>query len=103
MKIRDATPAELAPKEIKPRELSPRQLAIRKRQQVIDKAIQELRAGPTSLIKRVELDDGEKLPTIRAAISKQIKEQKSDVRVAVRNGAIFLAVGPLPGAGRRAI
>jgi hypothetical protein len=96
LKIRDATLAELAPKESKPREPSPRQLAQRKRQLVIDRVIRELGAGPMSVIKKVELDDGEKLPTIRAAISKQIKEQGSEVRVAVRNGSIFLTVGPLP-------
>lgn len=99
MKVRDATPAELAPKERKPRELSPRQLAIRKRRLVIGNVLRELGAGATSLIKNVELDDDEKLPTIRAAIAKQIKEQRSDVKVVVRNGAIYLLRGPLPRAG----
>lgn len=101
MKIRDATLAELAPKESKPRELSPRQLAIRKRELVIGKVLRELGAGPSSMIKRVELDDDEKLPTIRAAIAKQIKVQGSEVRVVVRNGGIYLTRAPLPRAGQR--
>jgi hypothetical protein len=102
VKIREANLAELAPKERKPRELSPRQLAIRKRDQLIGNVLRELEAAPKALIKKVELDDGERLPTIRAAITKQIRRQKSSVNVAVRNGVIFLAVGPLPRAGRRA-
>jgi hypothetical protein len=101
VKIRDATLAELAPTEKKARELSPRELAIRKRELVIGRVLSELAEGPPSLIKRVQLDDGEKLPTIRAAIAKQIKGQRSVVKVAVRNGAIYLSRGPLPRAGQR--
>jgi len=67
LKVRDATRAELAPKEIKPRPLSPRQLAIRKRELVIGKALRELVDASAGLVKKVELEDGEKLPTIRAA------------------------------------
>lgn len=100
MKIRDATLAELTPRESKPRELSPRQIAIRKRELVIDATLRALAAGPSSMIKRVELESGEKLPTIRAAITKQIKANGSNVRVAVRNGAIYLRVGPFSRAGQ---
>ena len=99
MKIRDATLAELAPKERKARPLSPRQLAIRKRELVIGKVLRELAAGPTSAIKKVELDESEKLPTIRAAIARQITAERSRVNIAVRNGAIFLSLGPLPKGG----
>lgn len=101
MKIRDATLQELTPRERKARVLSPRQLAIRKREQVIAKALDELGAGAPSLVKRVELEGDEKLPTIRAAIAGQIKAQRSSVKVTVRNGAIYLSRGPLPGAGQR--
>lgn len=99
MKIRDATLAELAPKERKARKLSPRQLAIRKRELVINKVLSELANGPTSLVKRVELDEGEKLSTIRAAIARQIAAEGSAAKVAVRNGAIYLSRGPLPRGG----
>jgi len=94
VRIRDAKPEELAPK---PRKLSPRQLAIRKREQLIEKALNELGAGPASLIKRVELEDNEKLATIRVAITKQIKASGSSVNLGVRNGGIYLSRGPIPG------
>jgi hypothetical protein len=93
LKVKDATLAEIAPKEIKPRPLSPRQLAIRKRELIIGKALRELVDGAAGLIKKVELEDGEKLPTIRAAIARQIKNERMDVQLAVRSGAIFLGRG----------
>jgi hypothetical protein len=99
VKVRDARPEELAPKPRKEKALSPRQIAIRKREQAIDKVLNELGAGSASMIKRVELDEGEKLVTIRAAIVKRIKESKSSVRLAVRNGGIFLSRGSIPRTG----
>jgi hypothetical protein len=103
VRIRDARPEELAPKPPKTRPLSPRQQAIKKREAAIEKVLNELGAGPASSIKKIELEDGEKLPTIRAAIVKQIKSSKSSVRLAVRNGGIYLSRGPIPrsGGGRR--
>jgi len=88
--------AELAPRERKPRPLSPRQLAIRKRELVVGKALRELADGDTALIKKVELEEGEKLPTIRAAIVRQIKRQGGDVLVIVRNGGIYLRRSQFP-------
>jgi hypothetical protein len=103
VKVRDARPEELAPKPRRERPMSPRQIAIKKREQAIDKVLNELGAGPASMIKKVELEDGEKLVTIRAAIVKRIKETHSSVRLAVRNGGIYLSRGPIPrtGGGRR--
>jgi hypothetical protein len=103
VKVRDAKPEELAPKPRRPRPLSPRQLAIRKREQAIDRVLNELGAGAASLIKKVELEEGEKLVTIRAAIVKRMKETESSVKLAVRNGGIYLSRGPIPrsGGGRK--
>jgi hypothetical protein len=103
VKVRDAKPEELAPKPRKPRPLSPRQLAIKRREQLIEKTLNELGAGPASWIKKVELEDNEKLFTIRTAITKQIKASGSAVKLGVRNGAIYLSRGPIPGGrgGRR--
>jgi len=103
VRVRDAKPEELAPKPRKPRPLSPRQLAIKKRELQVERVLNELGAGPASLIKRVDLEDNEKLVTIRAAIARQIKASGSSVRLGVRNGGIFLSRGPIPGArgGRR--
>jgi precorrin-6x reductase len=103
VKVRDAKPEELAPKPRRVKPLSPRQQAIKKREAAIEKVLNELGAGPASWIKKVELEDGEKLVTIRAAIVKQIKVTKSSVRLAVRNGGIYLSRGPIPrsGGGRK--
>lgn len=103
VRVRDAKPEELAPKPRKPRPMSPRQLAIKRREQTIEKVLNELGAGPASAIKKIELEDNEKLATIRLAISKQIKASGSTVNLGVRNGGIYLSRGPIPGGrgGRR--
>ena len=103
VRVRDAKPEELAPKPRAARALSPRQLAIKKREQTIEKVLNELGAGPASSIKKIELDENEKLVTIRAAIARQIKASGSGVNLGVRNGAIYLSRGPIPGGrgGRR--
>jgi len=103
MRVKDATAEELAPKPRKVRALTPRQIAIRRREQAIEKVLNELGAGPASAIKKIELEDNEKLFTIRTAITKQIKSSGSAVRLGVRNGAIYLSRGPIPGGrgGRR--
>jgi hypothetical protein len=103
VRVRDAKPEELAPKPRKARALSPRQLAIRKREQLIEKTLNELGAGPASTIKKIELEESEKLVTIRAAIARQIQASGSSVRLGVRNGGIYLSRGPIPGGrgGRR--
>ena len=97
MRVRDAKPEELAPKPRKPRALSPRQLAIRARERAIEKVLNELGAGPASAIKKIELEDNEKLFTIRQAIAKQIKASGSSVKLGVRNGAIYLSRSVIPG------
>lgn len=100
MKIRDAKPEELAPKPRKPRPLSPRQLAIQKRDQAIVKLLNEIAVGPMSAIKKIELEEGEKLVTIRAAVARQLKAHPADLNMSVRSGAIYLSRGPIPGSGR---
>ena len=97
VKVRDAKPEELAPKPRKARALSPRQLAIKKREQLIEKTLNELGAGPASMIKKIELEDNEKLVTIRAAIARQIQASGSSVKLGVRNGGIYLSRGAIPG------
>ena len=99
MKVRDAKPEELAPKPKRERPLSARQVAIKKREQAIEKVLNELGAGPASAIKKIELEEGEKLVTIRAAIVKHIKSTSSSVKLAVRNGGIYLSRGPIPRSG----
>lgn len=97
VRVRDAKLEELAPKPRKPRALSPRQLANKRREQLIEKVLNELGAGPASAIKKIELEDNEKLATIRLAVGKQIKASGSTVNMGVRNGAIFLSRSAIPG------
>ena len=97
VRVRDAKPEELAPKPRAPRALSPRQLAIKRREQLFEKVLNELGAGSASMIKKIELEDNEKLFTIRQALVKQIKSSGSSVNLGVRNGAIYLSRGPIPG------
>ena len=97
MKIRDAKPEELAPKQRKARSLSPRQLAIQKRDQALVKLLNEIAVGPMSAIKKIELDEGEKLITIRAAVSRQLKAHPAPINMGVRGGAIFLSRSAIPG------
>jgi len=97
VRIKDAKPEELAPKPRKPKVMSPRQLAIQQRERAVEKVLNELGAGPASAIKKIELEEGEKLVTIRAAIAKQIRTSGSSVRLGVRNGAIYLSRSAIPG------
>ena len=97
MKIRDAKPEELAPKPRKPRAMSPRQLAIQKRDQALVKLLNEIAVGPMSAIKKIELDDNEKLVTIRAAVQRQVKAHPADINMGVRGGAIYLSRSAIPG------
>ena len=97
VRVRDAKPEELAPKPRAPRALSPRQLAIKRREQLFEKVLNELGAGSSTMIKKIELEDNEKLFTIRQALVKQIKSSGSSVNLGVRNGAIYLSRGPIPG------
>jgi len=100
MRIRDAKPEELAPKARKVRTLSPRQIAIQKRDQAIDKALNEIAVGPMSGMKKIELESGEKLATIRAAVARRLKAHPAEINMAVRDGGIFLSRTAISG-GRR--
>lgn len=96
MKIRDAKPEDLAPKP-RPRALTPRQLAIQKRDQSLVKLLNEIAVGPMSAIKKIELDDNEKLVTIRAAVTRQVKAHPAHINMGVRGGAIYLSRSAIPG------
>jgi len=94
MRVRDVRAEDLLPPK-KVRSLSPRQTAIRKREAVIGKALDDLRDSPESRVLKVELEAGEKLPTVRAAIARQIGQSASAVSLAVRNGTIYLSRRPI--------
>ena len=97
VRIRDAKPEELAPKSRKIRALTPRQLAIQKRDQALVKVLNEIAVGPHSSIKKIELEDGENLITIRAAVARQLAAHPAEIRMGVRGGAIYLSRSAIPG------
>ena len=99
MKIRDAKPEELAPRTRRPRALSPRQLAIQKRDQALQKMLNEIAVGPMSAIKKIELDEGENLITIRAAVARQVKTHPATIYMGVRSGVIYLSRTKIRGGG----
>jgi hypothetical protein len=99
MRIRAAKIEELAPKP-KDRALSPRQLAAMKREEEIRRALGRLK-GDDDLI-ALELDEAEKIPTMRAAVKKAIAAYKPGANMAIRGRTIYLSTGKLPGGrGRR--
>jgi hypothetical protein len=95
VKFRDATVEELAPR--KPRPLSPRQLAIQKRDQQIVKLLNEIAVGPALAIKKIELEEKEKLATIRLVVARQVDAHPATIHMGVRGGAIYLSRSPIPG------
>lgn len=97
MKIRDANLEELAPKPRKLRVLTPRQLAAQKRDQAIQKTLNEIAVGPLSGIKKIELEGTEKLMTIRLAVARQVAAHPAAINMGVRSGAIYLSRSPIPG------
>ena len=99
MRIRDAKPEELVSKSRRARALTPRQLASQKRDQQIVKLLNEIAVGPQSAIKKIELENDEKLITIRAAVARQLKAHPAEIRMGVRSGAIYLSRTKIPGGG----
>lgn len=97
MKIRDATLDELAPRKRKAPALTPRQIAAQKRDQAIHKALNEIAVGAMSGIKKIELEGGEKLMTIRLAVVRQIAAHPAAINMGIRGGSIYLSRSPIPG------
>ena len=86
---------------VRPRQLSPRQRAILERDEEIKRVVNEAAVAPesTAIPVRPRLD--QKLTTLRAAITRVVKETGSAVNVGVRGDTIYLSRGSLPGRGGR--
>jgi hypothetical protein len=97
MRIRAAKLEELAPKP-RERALSPRQLAAMAREEEIRKAFARLRSDEDIIA--LELDPGDKVPTMRLAVKRVIGAHRPDVNMAVRGRTIYLSTAKLPGARR---
>ena len=100
MRIRAAKLEELTPTP-RARALSPRQLAALKREDEIRRALNRLKSDEDVIA--VELEPGEKVPTMRQAVKKAIAAHKPGTNMAIRGSTIYLSTGKLPGGrgGRR--
>lgn len=100
MRIRQAKLEELKPQK-RERALSPRQLAAMKREEEFRKALARLKSDDDIIA--VELDQDEKVPTMRQAVKKAVAAHKPGTNVAIRGRTIYLSTGKLPGGrgGRR--
>lgn len=90
--------AALAPKP-KERKLSPRQLAQLERDDEIRAALNEAATLPASQAVVIELKDGQKLPTMRAAISRVLKAEPRELNWGIRGLSIVISKGTIPGRG----
>lgn len=83
-----------------PRELSPRQRATMERDDELRAAINEAAALPASEAVAIELNEGQKLPTLRAALTRILKTEPRDLNFGIRAQTIYISKGKIPG-GRR--
>ncbi len=94
---------ELAALEPRPKEraLSPRQIAQMERDEEIRAAFNEAAALPTSQAVVIELKEGQKLPTLRAAVDRIFKADPRELNWGVRGRTIVISKGEIPGGRRR--
>jgi len=91
--------ASFAPKR-KERTLSPRQLAQLERDDEIRAALNEASALPASQAVTIDLREGQKLATLRAAVNRIVRAEPRDLNWGVRGQTIVISKGDIPG-GRR--
>lgn len=89
---------DLAPKP-KERRLSPRQIAQRERDDEIRVALNEAASLPASQAVVIDLKEGQKLPTMRAAVSRVLKTEPRELNWGVRGQSIVISKGKIPGRG----
>jgi hypothetical protein len=101
LNVRDASLDELKPQR-QQKEMTARQRAIFERDEAIRRLLDDVSNGPQESIKAVELGTGQKLPTMRSAFNRVIRDSGSNVHMAIRGTTIYLSLEPLPGGrGRR--
>ncbi|MFL5757734.1 MAG: hypothetical protein ACJ77N_15765 [Chloroflexota bacterium] len=101
MRIRSAKIEELQPKT-RERAVSPRQQAAMQREDEIKRALSRLKSDDDIIA--IELESGEKVPTMRQSVKKTIAANRPNVQMAIRGSTIYLSSGKLPGrrgGGRR--
>lgn len=90
--------ADLAPKP-RERTLSPRQIAATERDEEIRAVLNEAATLPASQAVVIELREGQKLPTVRAAVARLLKAEPRDINWGVRGQTIVISKGAIPGRG----
>jgi hypothetical protein len=82
---------------------TPHQRAIRERTDDIRVACNIAAAAPASLAVPIKLKPGQKLATLRLAVSKLMEAEKRDLNWGVRGETIYISKGQIPGGrgGRR--
>jgi hypothetical protein len=80
-----------------PKEPTPRQKAIMERDDEIRAALNEAAALPASEAVAIELKEGQKLPTLRAAINRIMAVEPRDLNFAVRGQTLYVSRGQVPG------
>lgn len=94
--VRKISLEELKP-VMKDRPLSPRQLAAIERDNEIVAALNEAAALPASEAVIIELKEGQKMPTLRAAVDRILRAEPRELNWGVRGGRIVISRGEIPG------
>jgi hypothetical protein len=92
----DLADLALKPKE---RKLTPRQLAQQQREVEIRAAFNEAASLPASQAVVIDLKEGQKLATLRAAIGRLLKAEPRELNWGVRGQSIVISKGKIPGRG----
>lgn len=87
----------------KPRELTPRQRAKLERDNEMRAAIAEANDGPETDAVVIVPRPGQKLPTLRAAAIRLLREERVKVNCATRGESLVFSKGNIPGARSRPV
>jgi hypothetical protein len=88
--------ADIAP-AARAKELTPIQRARAERDDEIRQALNEAAALPASEAVSIDLKEGQKLPTLRAAIIRILRDEPRDLNFGVRGRTVIISKGPIPG------
>ena len=95
--VRKIALTELKPPERKAKELTPRRRERLERDEEIRVAINEAVAAPASEAVVIELKADQKLPTLRAAITRVLRAEPREVNFGVRGRMLIFSKGRIPG------
>lgn len=101
LKIRRVPLSELEPVRTA-HELTPRQKAMIERDAEIRRALNEAAVLPQAMAIVVDLRDGQKLATMRAAVNRILTDEPRDLNFGVRGTSLVFSRGEIPGGRGRA-